>query len=118
MNTQFDLHTLAEAGVPGFDVSSWCGIYAPAGLPREMAMKLNSAFNSALALPGIRDRMTTGGWTLAGGTPEQFATHTQAELQRWERVIKSASVRVDSVSNCPRVLGNWRRPPPGPDCRR
>ena len=106
MNTQSDLPTLAEAGVPGFGVSFWYGIYAPTGLPQEMVVKLNSAFNAALADPGIRDRMTTGGGTLAGETPEQFAAHTQAELQRWARVVNSASVRVDSVSICPRVRGN------------
>jgi len=90
-----ELPTLAEAGVPGFDVSSWYGIYAPAGLPREIVMKLNNAFNAALQTAEIRERMTSSGWTLVGGTPEQFAAHTQAEVQRWARVVKSANVRVD-----------------------
>jgi tripartite-type tricarboxylate transporter receptor subunit TctC len=90
-----ELPTLAEAGVPGFDVSSWYGIYAPAGLPHELVMKLNNAFNAALQTPEIRERMTSSGWTLVGGTQEQFAAHTQAEVQRWARVVKSANVRVD-----------------------
>ena len=106
MNTQFDLHTLAEAGVPGFDVSSRYGIHARAELPREMGMKLNSAVNAALQTPGFRERITTGGWTLAGGTPEQFTAHTQAELQRWARVVESTDLRVDSASFSPRVREN------------
>jgi len=90
-----DLPTLAEAGVPGFDVSSWYGIYAPAGLPPDMVAKLNAAFNEALRTPEIRERLTTQGWTVVGGTPEQFAAHTQAEFERWARVVKSANVRID-----------------------
>ena len=90
-----DLPTLAEAGLTGFDVSSWYGIYAPAGLPRDMVMKLNGAFNEALQTAEIRNRLSGGGWTLVGGTPEQFAAHTKAEFERWARVVKSANVRVD-----------------------
>ena len=90
-----DLPTLAEAGVPGFDVSSWYGIYAPAGLPQDMAAKLNARFNEALRTPEIQERLASQGWTVVGGTPEQFAAHTQAELERWARVVKSANVRID-----------------------
>ena len=90
-----ELPTLAEAGVSGFDVSSWYGIYAPAGLSQETVAKLNAAFNEALRAPEIRERLTTQGWTVTGGTPEQFAAHTQAELERWARVVKSANVRID-----------------------
>jgi tripartite-type tricarboxylate transporter receptor subunit TctC len=90
-----DLPTLAEAGLTGFDVSSWYGIYAPVGLPRDMVMKLNGAFNEALQTAEIRNRLSGGGWTLVGGTPEQFAAHTKAEFERWARVVKSANVRVD-----------------------
>jgi tripartite-type tricarboxylate transporter receptor subunit TctC len=90
-----ELPTLAEAGVPGFDVSSWYGIYAPAGLPRDIRMKLNKAFNEALETPEIRNQLSGQGWTVVGGTPEQFAAHTQAELERWARVVKAANVRVE-----------------------
>ncbi|MBI3371480.1 MAG: tripartite tricarboxylate transporter substrate binding protein [Betaproteobacteria bacterium] len=90
-----ELPTLAEAGVPGFDVSSWYGMYAPAGLPRDMVMKLNSAFNEALRTPEIRSQLTAQGWSVTGGAPEQFAAHTQAELERWAKVVKAANVKVE-----------------------
>lgn len=90
-----ELPTLADAGVPGFDVSSWYGIYAPAGLPQDVLAKLNAAFNDALRTPEIRDRLTTQGWTVTGGSPETFAAHTRAEVERWARVVKAANVRID-----------------------
>ena len=71
-----------------------------------MVMKLNNAFNAALQPPGIRDRMTTGGWTPVGGTAERFAAHIRTKVERRARVVESANVRVDSVSICPQVRGN------------
>jgi tripartite-type tricarboxylate transporter receptor subunit TctC len=90
-----ELPTLAEAGVPGFDVSSWYGIYAPAGLPRDIVTRLNGTFNDVLRLPEIRNQLVSQGWSPTGGTPEQFGAFTQAELERWAKVVKSANIRVD-----------------------
>jgi len=90
-----ELPTLGEAGVPGFDVSSWYGIYAPASLPQEITAKLNVAFNDALRTPEIRDRLASQGWTVVGGPADQLAAQTRNELERWARVVKSANVRID-----------------------
>ena len=90
-----DMPTLGEAGIKGFDVSSWYGIYAPAGLPREMVQKLNAAFNEALRTPEIREQLTAQGWTVTGGTPEQFAAFAKGEMDRWATVVKAANVRVE-----------------------
>ncbi|WP_088279966.1 tripartite tricarboxylate transporter substrate binding protein [Ideonella sp. A 288] len=90
-----ELPTLGEAGVQGFDVSSWYGIYAPAGLPKELVARVNAAFNEALRVPEIREQLTAQGWTVTGGTPEQFGAFTQAELDRWAKVVKAANVRVE-----------------------
>ena len=90
-----DMPTLAEAGVKGFDVSSWYGIYAPAGLPRELVQRLNAAFNEALRTPEIRDQLSAQGWAVTGGTPEQFGAFARAEQERWATVVKTANVRVE-----------------------
>jgi len=90
-----DMPTLAEAGVKGFDVSSWYGIYAPAGLPRELVQRLNTAFNEALRTPEIRDQLSVQGWAVTGGTPEQFGAFARAEQERWATVVKTANVRVE-----------------------
>ena len=90
-----DIPTLAEAGVKGFDVSSWYGIYAPAGLPRELVQRLNAAFNEALRTPEIRDQLSAQGWAVTGGTPEQFGAFARAEQERWATVVKTANVRVE-----------------------
>ena len=90
-----DMPTLAEAGVKGFDVSSWYGIYAPAGLPRELVQRLNAAFNEALRAPEIRDQLSAQGWAVTGGTPEQFGAFARAEQERWATVVKTANVRVE-----------------------
>ncbi len=90
-----DMPTLAEAGVKGFDVSSWYGIYAPAGLPRELVQRLNTAFNEALRTPEIRDQLSAQGWAVTGGTPEQFGAFARAEQERWATVVKTANVRVE-----------------------
>ena len=90
-----DMPTLAEAGVKGFDVSSWYGIYAPAGLPRELVQRLNAAFNEALRTPEIRDQLSAQGWAVTGGTPEQFGAFARAEQARWATVVKTANVRVE-----------------------
>jgi len=90
-----DMPTLAEAGVKGFDVSSWYGIYAPAGLPRELVLRLNAAFNEALRTPEIRDQLSAQGWSVTGGTPEQFGAFARAEQERWATVVKTANVRVE-----------------------
>ena len=90
-----DLPTLSEAGVKGFDVNSWYGIYAPAGLPRELVQRLNTAFNEALRTAEIRDQLSAQGWSVTGGTPEQFAAFARAEQERWATVVKAANVRIE-----------------------
>jgi tripartite-type tricarboxylate transporter receptor subunit TctC len=90
-----DAPTLAEAGVPGFDVSSWYAIYGPAGLPRDITATLNNAFNEALRMPDIRDQLTAQGWTVATGTPEQLGAYTLDEIRRWGKVTKAANIKVE-----------------------
>ncbi len=90
-----ELPTMAEAGVVGYDVTSWNGILAPAGTPREIIGRLNTELNKIIAAPAMRDRMIGLGYEPVGGTPEDFAKFIQSELAKWAPVVKAANVRID-----------------------
>jgi tripartite-type tricarboxylate transporter receptor subunit TctC len=90
-----ELPTVAEAGVPGFDVSAWAGVIVPAGVPKAIVARLNAEVNKALASPAAGGKLPELGLQLVGGTPEQFATHIRKEAARWADVVKRAGVKVD-----------------------
>ena len=90
-----ELPTVAEAGVPGFDVSAWAGVIVPAGTPKAVVARLNAEVNKALADPAVKDKLPDLGLIVAGGTPEQFAEHIRKESLRWADVVKRANVKAD-----------------------
>ncbi len=87
-----DLPTIAEAGVPGYESSTWFGPLAPAKTPREIIVKLNTELMKILQRPEVKARFTAEGIEALGGTPEEFGTYIKAEIERWGRVIKAAGV--------------------------
>ena len=90
------LPTVAEAGVPGYEFQAWFGVMAPAGTPRPIIDKLNQELRRLIALPDVRERLTTqGGFELAGGTPEAFAALISSEIQHWGKLVKQTGARVD-----------------------
>ena len=90
-----DLPTVAEAGVPGFEVAPWAGYIAPAGVPQPLIARLNANLNKALAAPTVRDRLIEMGLDPRGGTPEEFALFVRNEVAKWSDVAKRANVRVE-----------------------
>ena len=90
-----DLPTIAEAGVPGYEVTTWLAIFAPAKAPREVVVKLNADVNEILRLPDIGKLMSDQGATPGGGPPERLGKHVQTEIARWGKVVKAAGIRVD-----------------------
>ena len=88
-----DLPTMAESGVPGFEVQNWQGLVAPAGTPAALIKLLNETVNKALADPAIKEQMLGQGNELGGGTPEQFATLIKSESDRWGKLVKSANIK-------------------------
>jgi tripartite-type tricarboxylate transporter receptor subunit TctC len=90
-----EVPTLAESGLPGFDVSPWYGIVAPAGTPREVIVKLNAEIVKILDTPETRAQLAGQGTELAAGTPEDFDAHIRREITRWDKVIKAAGIRAD-----------------------
>ena len=89
-----DVPTIAEAAIPGFTLTEWYGILAPAGTPREIVAKLNAEINRVLAIPEVRDKLTGMGAEVVGGDPEHFARRIEGDLKRWNATIKP-EMRVD-----------------------
>lgn len=90
-----DVPTMAEAGLPGFEVTSWNGIIAPAGTSKEIVTRLNQEIVKALKMADVSERLSGVGADPVGSTPEQFAAFIQAEIKKWAKVIQEAGVKVD-----------------------
>jgi tripartite-type tricarboxylate transporter receptor subunit TctC len=90
-----ELPTVSESGVPGYDVTSWNGMLAPAATQPEIVRRLNGEYNKIIAEPEMAKRMITNGYEPVGGPPEKFGAHIQAELAKWAPVVKRADIRVD-----------------------
>ncbi len=84
-----DLPTVAEAGVPGYEVTVWYGLVAPAKLPRPIVDKLNGAFVKTMQSPDIKQTFIDLGVDAVGNTPEQFATVIRADADKWMRLAKT-----------------------------
>jgi tripartite-type tricarboxylate transporter receptor subunit TctC len=88
-----ELPTVAEAGVPGFAVTQWYGLLAPAGTPRPTVEFLNKAINSALRQPDVAGRIAAEGSEAVGTTLAQLADLIKAERAKWQKVIKEAGIK-------------------------
>lgn len=90
-----DVPTLAEAGLPGFEVGSWQGVFAPAGTPPDIVKRLNAEIVKILNTPDVRDKLAALGAEVVGNSPEEFATMVKAEVGKWADVVKKSGARVD-----------------------
>ena len=90
-----DLPTLAEAGFPGFDATTWNGFLAPANTPVEVVQRLNKAIAQILALPDVQQRLLVAGAETAGGSAEQFGQLLKRETAAWAAVIERSGVKLD-----------------------
>jgi tripartite-type tricarboxylate transporter receptor subunit TctC len=90
-----DVPTIAEAALPGYEVTSWNAIYAPAGTPKEIVDKLNREINAILHSPDTRKFFAEQGGEAGGGTPQQLADFMRAETAKWAKVVKESGAKVD-----------------------
>jgi tripartite-type tricarboxylate transporter receptor subunit TctC len=90
-----ELPTVAESGVPGYEVTAWFGMVAPAGTPKDVVAKLNAEVNRVLALPETKERFLKAGVEPTGGSPEEFARHIRTEVTKWAKVVKDADIKAD-----------------------
>jgi tripartite-type tricarboxylate transporter receptor subunit TctC len=87
-----DLPTMAEAGLPGYETSTWGGVLAPARTPQPVVAKLNAEINKALAAPDVQAKLSTAGIETAGGTPQEFEAFIQSEMKKWADVAQAAKI--------------------------
>ncbi len=90
-----ELPTVSESGVPGYEVSSWFAIFAPAGTPGEVIARLNAELNRVLQMPDIRAAWALQGAEVGGGPPERLAAHVRSELAKWGKVVREANIRLE-----------------------
>jgi tripartite-type tricarboxylate transporter receptor subunit TctC len=90
-----DIPTLAEAGVPGFEASTFTGLVLPAKTPRDVITKLHAATAKVLARPAVKERFASFGADAFSSTPDQLGAFIQKDFAKWTKVVKDANVRVD-----------------------
>ena len=90
-----DVPTMAEAGVPGFDISNWFGVFVPAGTPREIVTKLSADMARALKLADVKDKIAGLGAETVGNSPEEFAAFWRAEIGKYAKLTRESGVRAD-----------------------
>ena len=89
-----ELPTIAESGVPGYEMTNWIGMFAPAATPRPIVLRLNRDITSILATADLRERFLEQGVDLAGSTPEEFAAFVRSELAKWRKVVKDSGATI------------------------
>lgn len=89
------LPTIAESGVPGFDVSAWDGVFAPAGTPPMVIEKVNAAIRKVLSDPELQQQLVARGAQAAPTSPQEFRSFVASEVERWGRVVKRSGASVD-----------------------
>ena len=90
-----DIPTVAEAGLPGYEATSWHGLVTPVGVTKDILARLNTESLKIVQNPEYRERFIAAGFDPAGSSPEEFATYIRAEIERWTKVIKSTGIKIE-----------------------
>ncbi len=90
-----ELPTVSEAGVPGFEATTWAGMLAPAGTPRAIITKLHGELTRILLLPDVKERLAVNDFESVGNTPEAFTAFIRREVDRWAKLIRDARIATD-----------------------
>jgi tripartite-type tricarboxylate transporter receptor subunit TctC len=90
-----ELPTIAEAGVPGYEYTTWFGMFGPGTLPKELTARLNTAVNKALADAGVREKLAQQGLEVRAITSGQFSEIVRADVTRWGKIIRELGVRAE-----------------------
>ena len=85
--------TIAESGVPGYEMSQWFGVFGPAGLPPAITDKLATEINAILKTPDVAEKIASQGGDIIGGSPAEFAAFLKTDTVRWAKLIKDANIK-------------------------
>jgi tripartite-type tricarboxylate transporter receptor subunit TctC len=88
-----DLPTMAESGLPGYEVTQWYGFVTAAGVPPPIIEKLSGAIVQAVRTPDVAQRLTADGSEIVGSTSREFGAHIKAELAKWQKLVKAANLK-------------------------
>jgi len=88
-----EVPTIAELGFPGYEISSWQGVFAPAGTPKDVVAKINGELVRMLNVPEVRRRISQEGADPVGSTPDAFANRVKNEITKWTKVIKTSGIQ-------------------------
>ncbi len=90
-----EVPTVSEAGLPGFEVTSWYGVFGPAGLPADIVAKLNSEIGSAVTAPEVKERLAALGAEPSVKAPDQFSRYVRQEITKWAKVVKDSGAKAE-----------------------
>ena len=90
-----DLPTVAESGIPGFDITVWYGLLAPAATPKPLISRLNQELRKMAEIPDVKERLAAQGAEAMSSTPEEFAKRIRDDLAKWGKIVKASGARVD-----------------------
>ena len=90
-----EIPTVAESGLPGFEVSVWFSVLAPLNTARDTVERLNRVLVKALQSADVRERLATQGAEPIGNTPEQFTAQMKSDIVKWAKVVKDANIKLD-----------------------
>jgi tripartite-type tricarboxylate transporter receptor subunit TctC len=90
-----EVPTVAEAGVPGYDYVSWLGVVGPAGMPRDLVMRINADTNRILQTAEVKDRFEKLGTVPVGGTPDEFGNYIRNQVATWHKVVRASGAKVE-----------------------
>ncbi len=84
--------TMAEAGVPGYEVTSWNGVFAPKGTPKEIIDAMGKAMHEVLALPEVKEKFAKVGVVAQASTPQELMDRLTSDIKKWNEVIDKADI--------------------------
>ena len=92
LSTTPDIPTIAESGLPGYEITTWFGILAPRATPRPIISRVQREAINAINQPDVKEKLVGQGYEVVGTTPEQFATFIETEIAKFTRIVKIAGI--------------------------